>query len=315
MHVITDLDAVPGDVAPSAVTIGKFDGLHHGHLWLVEQLHAEARTRGLNPVVVTFDRHPLALLRPEIAPQPIVSLQQKLDLLERQGLRAVVVIPFTAAFAAVTPERFVRELLVARLGMRLLVVGRDFRFGAGGAGDVPLLQRLAPELGYEVVIVPDEPGPHGRRASSTWVRELLADGDVRAVAEVLGRPHVLSGEVVHGSKRGRELGFPTANLSPQLEGLIPADGVYAGWFHDGLSVYPAAISIGNNPTFDGVPQKQVEAHLIDQRLDLYGKHAQLAFVDRIRGMEKFAGIEELIATMQRDVAAARRILGIPGDEH
>lgn len=314
MRVITDLSAVPDDIAPTAITIGKFDGLHFGHLSLVSQLHAEARRRSLNPVVVTFDRHPASVFAPDTAPPPIVSMRQKLALLRRQGLEATVVVPFTPAFAALEPDAFVEHLLVERLGVRLLLVGADFRFGRGGAGDVEFLAANADRYGYELVVARDEHGPAGRRASSTWIRELLAAGDVATVAEMLGRAHVLEAEVVHGAKRGREIGFPTANLSPDIEGLVPGDGVYACWFHDGTSVFPAAISIGNNPTFEGVPQRQVEAYVIDETLDLYGRRVQIAFVDRIRSMHRFASVAELTRQLGADVAVARRMLGVAGAE-
>lgn len=311
MHVITDLSEIPAGVAPTAITIGKFDGLHFGHLWIVSRLHEEARARGLNPVVVTFDRHPATVVSPDTAPAPIVSLRQKLELLGRQGLAATVVVSFTAEFAALTPREFIERLLVDRLGVRLLLVGRDFRFGARGAGDVDYLRTHADEFGYELIVVDDEAGPDGRRASSTWVRDLLANGDVRTVTEVLGRPHLISGEVVHGAKRGREIGFPTANLSPDIEGLVPADGVYAGWFHVDGAVYPTAVSIGNNPTFEGVPQRQVEAFVLDATLDLYGKRVGIAFVERLRGMVSFEGIEALRAQIERDIERTRVLLGVP----
>lgn len=310
MHVITDLGEIPDDVAPTAITIGKFDGVHEGHVWIVSQLHEAARARGLNPVVVTFDRHPVSVLDPGAAPTPIVSQRQKLDLLSRQGMRATVVVPFTEEFAHRSPRDFVEHLLVERLGVKLLLVGQDFRFGRGGAGDVEFLRRHADEFGYELIVTRDERGPGGRRASSTWVRELLEAGDIRMVTEVLGRHHVLEGEVVHGAKRGREIGFPTANLSTSIDGYIPVDGVYAGWFDDGEAVYPTAISIGNNPTFEGVPQKQVEAYVLDAKLDLYGKRVRIGLVDRLRSMERFDGVEPLIAQLERDVEATRRILGV-----
>ena len=310
MHVITDLASVPADVRPSAVTIGKFDGLHFGHLELVRRLHESAGARALHPVVVTFDRHPASLVRPDSVPPEIVSTRQKLELLRRQGLTATCVLPFTPEFAALDPVEFVRRVLVEALGMRYLLVGRDFRFGVRGSGDVGLLERLAGEFGYDIEIADDEIGENGRRASSTWVREALAVGDVHTVTEVLGRHHVLTGTVVHGAKRGRELGYPTANLAPDVEGLIPADGVYAGWFSDGDTVYPTALSIGNNPTFEGVPQKQVEAHLLDADVDLYGRRVQIALVERIRAMEKFDGVEALLERIRLDVVETRRILGI-----
>lgn len=308
MHVITDLNDVPGDIAPSAVTIGKFDGLHFGHQWLISQLKTEARARGLKPVVVTFDRHPASVFAPQSAPPSIVSIEQKIELLREQDLAATVVLPFTREVAELSAHDFVQHLLVERLGVKLLVVGSDFRFGRGGAGNVEFLASHADEFGYELIVARDEEGPRGRRASSTWVRELLDEGDVRGVTEVLGRPHVLRGEVVHGAKRGREIGFPTANLSPQLEGFIPSDGVYAGWFSVDGARYPAAISIGNNPTFEGVPQRQVEAYVIGERLDLYGKRVEISFVERLRSMIRFEGIEPLKAQLAHDVDESLRVL-------
>lgn len=310
MHVITDLGKVPDRVAPTAITIGKFDGVHDGHAWVVSQLREAARARGLNPVVMTFDRHPASVLTPETAPAPIVSQRQKLELLQRQGLRATVVVPFTHEFAQRSPRDFVEHLLVERLGVELLLVGQDFRFGRGGAGDVDFLRAHADEFGYELIVTRDERGPGGRRASSTWVRELLDAGDIRLVTEVLGRHHVLEAEVVHGAKRGREIGFPTANLSTDIEGYIPADGVYAGWLDDGTAVYPTAISIGNNPTFEGVPQRQVEAYVLDTKIDLYGTRVRIGLAHRLRAMERFDSVEALIEQLDRDVDETRRVLGL-----
>ncbi|WP_424467172.1 bifunctional riboflavin kinase/FAD synthetase [Pseudoclavibacter helvolus] len=314
MRLFTDLAELPAEPAPSAVTVGKFDGVHRGHRWLLSRLVEEAASRGLEPAAVTFDRHPLSLITPSSEPEPITSLPQKIELLEETGLGSTLVLPFDDELAGMGPESFVRDLLVDALRMKLIVVGRDFRFGAKGAGDVALLRELSTTCGFEIVIADDEMAEDERshaerRASSTWVRELLSTGDVRAAAEVLGRNHVVRGEVVHGAKRGRELGFPTANLSPDLEGLIPADGVYAGWFRGGETSAPAAISIGNNPTFDGVPRKQVEAHLIGETVDLYGLIAEVEFVERIRGMEKFDSIDALKERMALDVDEAADTLG------
>ena len=314
MRLFTDLAELPAELAPSAVTVGKFDGVHRGHRWLLSRLVDEASSRGLEPVAVTFDRHPLSLITPGIEPEPITSLAQKIDLLGKTGLRSTIVLPFDDQLASMSAESFVRDLLVGALQMKLIVVGQDFRFGAKGEGDVVLLRELAAPHGFEIVIADDEMAEDERshaerRASSTWVRELLAAGNVRAAAEVLGHNHSVTGEVVHGAKRGRELGFPTANLSPELEGLIPADGVYAGWFRGGETSAPAAISIGNNPNFDGVPRKQVEAHLIGETVDLYGLVAEVEFVERIRGMEKFDSIAALKERMALDVDEAAETLG------
>jgi len=313
MHVLTDDRALPEELGRTAVTIGKFDGLHLGHACLVSFLRDEAAARGLGSVVVTFDRHPLALFDPAAAPAPICSVEQKLELLRRQRVDAALVVPFTREFSRQDPVDFIREVLVRRLRAALVIVGRDFRFGAGGAGDVACLEEHADEFGYEVLVADDEIGPDGLRASSTRVRQLLHDGDVAGAARVLGRHHVVRGEVVHGAKRGRELGFPTANLAPSSEGLVPADGVYAGWLVDGDRVLPSAISVGDNPTFEGVPQRQVEAYVIDETgLDLYGRVVEVVFVDRIRGMVRFEGIEALVERMRADVDEARTILARPG---
>lgn len=309
MRIITDLADVPAELGPTAITVGKFDGVHFGHVGLVSQLRRVAQERELVPVVVTFDRHPRSVVLPGTVPEPIVSLRQRIELLREEGVAVVAVLPFTSDFARLSPLAFIRDVLVGRFGMRCIVVGRDFRFGAGGAGDVELLRAHAGQLGYEVRVAEDEQGPSGRRVSSTWARQLLAAGDVAGAARVLGRLHEVSAEVVHGAKRGRQLGFPTANLAPDAEGFIPADGVYAGWLHDGERTWPAAISVGDNPTFQGVAPKQVEAHVIGERdLDLYGHVVRLAFVDRIRGMERFDGIEQLIERMHEDVRIARELL-------
>jgi riboflavin kinase/FMN adenylyltransferase len=192
-----------------------------------------------------------------------------------------------------------------------VLVGADFRFGSRGAGDVALLRALAAESGFEVIEIDDVASQGERRVSSTWIRELLTEGDVVAAAELLGESPSIRAEVVHGAQRGRTLGYPTANLSPQIEGFIPADGVYASWLVvDGVP-YGAAVSIGNNPTFEGVPEKQVEAHAFDQAFDLYGKTVEVRFVRFIRGMRKFSGADELAAQMGRDEADIRTILGLP----
>ncbi|WP_311476760.1 bifunctional riboflavin kinase/FAD synthetase [uncultured Gulosibacter sp.] len=306
MITIYEPDDFPATMRPAAVTIGKFDGVHRGHQTLLELVRRESDRRGLHAVVVTFDRHPLALFAPERCPAPILSPRQQLEQMAAFGVDATVVLPFTRELAKLSPEEFTERVLINQLETKLLIVGRDFRFGSGGAGDAELLQRMGRQRGFEVIIPDDIPGPTGRRASSTWLREALSAGDVELATQMLGRYHVVSGTVVHGAKRGRELGFPTANLDPAtVEGLIPADGVYAGWFRVGGKVYPTAVSVGNNPTFEGVPQRQVEAHLLDVDLDLYGESVDIAFVQRIRGMEKFPSLDALIERMSHDVAETR----------
>lgn len=308
MMIIHDPSELPEDVAGTALMIGKFDGVHRGHRELAARLQRAAVEHGLLSLAVTFDRHPLELFAPEHAPKPVCSLQEKLELLAEAGFEATLVMPFTRELAAVEAEAFLRDILVAALRARIILVGEDFKFGNQGRGDIDMLAAHADELGYELMVTADQAGPGGRRASSTWVRQLLDEGNVGACAEVLGREHILEGIVVHGAQRGRELGFPTANLSPDLEGYIPADGVYAGWLDDGERVYPAAISVGDNPTFEGVPAKQVEAHVIDETLDLYDRRVRVAFVERLRGMERFDGLPALIARMHQDVDEARELL-------
>ncbi|TXK17325.1 bifunctional riboflavin kinase/FAD synthetase [Homoserinibacter sp. GY 40078] len=311
------LDAVPAEFGPSAVTIGKFDGLHTGHRAVIGRLRSVAAERGLASVVVTFDRHPLSLLAPAFCPEPLVSNAQKRELLADAGVDATLMLTFDQSLADLDPADFVRRVLVDALGARVILAGGDFRFGRKGAGDVALLTALGAELGFEVVPIDDvragedRPDAAERRASSTWVREALESGRVAEAARVLGRLPQVRSVVIEGERRGRELGYPTANLDPdRLEGFLPADGVYAAWADvDGIR-YPAAVSIGNNPTFEGVPQHQAEAHLLDVDIDLYGRTLELAFVDFVRGMRKFDSLDELVAAIDDDALQARRILGI-----
>jgi riboflavin kinase/FMN adenylyltransferase len=299
---------VEASFGPSAVTIGKFDGVHSGHRAVIGRLVDGAREAGLVSTVVTFDRNPLAVVAPEHCPDSLVSLDQRLALLAETGVDATLVVRFDEAFAAVPAERFVTEYLVKSLHVQRVYVGSDFRFGARNAGDVSLLTRLGAEHGFTVELIDDVVGSAGERVSSTRIRELLAEGEIAEATRLLAHEPAVRGLVVHGAKRGRELGFPTANLSPESEGLIPADGIYAGWLIDHGTRHPAAISVGNNPTFEGVPQKQVEAHVIDETIDLYDHEVELVFVARIRGMVAFEGIEALTRQMTDDVRVARELL-------
>jgi len=308
VKVFRSIDEVPDGFGPSAVTIGKFDGVHSGHRAVIGRLREVAADRGLTAAVITFDRNPLELIAPEKCPASLVSNGQKLDLLAGTGIDATLMVAFDRALADLEPEEFVHRILVERLRAAEVLVGSDFRFGHRGAGDVRLLRELGEKYGFAVELIDDVRPEHGRRVSSTWIRELLADGDVAHAAELLGHIPTLRGVVVHGAARGRELGYPTANLSPESEGLIPADGVYAGWLTDGDETYPAAISVGNNPTFEGVPHKQVEAYVLDRELDLYGHCVEVSFVERIRGMVAYQGVEPLIAQIADDVEKARGIL-------
>ena len=311
MQVFRALDQIPPDFGPSAVAIGKFDGVHAGHRAVIETLAAVASARGLVSAVLTFDRNPLSLLRPEICPEPLVSNAQKLDLLKATGIDATVMVEFDHEFADLTPEEFARTILVDALHASIVLVGSDFRFGAKGSGSVDTLRDFGTAYGFEVSVVADVTGGDERRASSTWVRELLSEGAVAEAATLLGHVPSIRSHVVHGAKRGRELGYPTANLAPQIEGFVPRDGVYAAWLRVDGQRYGAAVSIGNNPTFDGVPDKQVEAHVLDQKLDLYDKTVELDFIEYIRPMNKFSGVEALVAQMGVDEERIRGILGYP----
>ena len=310
MQVFRGPGEVPDGFGPSAVTVGKFDGLHAGHRIVITDLLGVAGD-DLVPVVVTFDRNPLEVLRPEESPPPLVGEAQKLELLAGAGVGAALVLEFDEGLAAQEPEAFLDRVLLGPLAMRRILVGDDFRFGHRGRGDVAMLQRLAPGRGFEVV-VQAQVTEASRRISSTWIRELLAAGAIEEAAELLGRPPSVRGVVVHGAHRGRELGYPTANLAQESDGMIPADGVYAGRLTDRSAdphvAYPAAISVGSNPTFEGVPPKQVEAYVLDRSLDLYGHLVDIEFTHRIRGQIAYAGIEPLIAQMAVDVAQARSVL-------
>jgi riboflavin kinase/FMN adenylyltransferase len=313
LQVFEGLSAVPRSFGPSAVTIGKFDGVHPGHRAVIAELKSVAASDQLSATVVTFDRNPLSLLAPDKCPESLVSSAKKLELLERCGVDATLVLTFDRALSLQAPEEFVQTVLVDALRARVVFVGADFRFGVRGSGTVEMLDRLGREHGFEVRHIPEVAAraQESRRASSTWIRELLAEGDVATAAAQLGRLHSIRSTVVHGEQRGRELGYPTANLSPDLEGFIPRDGVYAAWATVLAGRFGAAVSIGNNPTFEGVPQKQVEAHLLDQKLDLYGQTIELEFVEYIRPMKKFETAEALASQMQVDETSIRAILSRP----
>lgn len=310
---LNDPGDLPADFAPCVVTIGNFDGVHRGHDAVLTRLRAEASARGAKSVAVTFDPHPLAVLFPERAPEMLTGLKDRLYLLEQRGLDAVVVMPFTKELAAQTPREFVEQTFVHALHATCIVVGRDTRFGVKNSGDVDTLRELGRKFGFDVIAL-DDVGP-GVRWSSSQVRELLGRGAVDKAQDVLGRPHCVVGEVVKGYQRGRELGFPTANLAQDSEGVIPADGVYAGWLvrrelpsDDPERRLPAAISVGTNPTFD-IPVRTVEAYVLDRTdLDLYGEIVAIEFAQHLRGNVKFDSIDALIVQMTADVDQARELL-------
>jgi len=317
MQYYEDVDDVAEGFGPSAVTIGKFDGVHVGHRAVIAHLERAARQHGLVSTVVTFDRHPLSIIDPGKVPPALTSIAQRRELLDDVGVDATLLLRFDAELQSWTPETFVSRILVETLHAQLVFVGSDFRFGAKGAGDVALLRTLGAQHGFSVELIDDvdlvdDVRPDGeRRVSSTWIRELLGEGRVAEAARLLGREHAVRSVVVHGNQRGRAMGYPTANLDPSCEGFVPADGVYAARvLHDG-TVYPAAVSVGNNPTFEGVPAKQIEAHLLDVDIDLYGETISVLFVSYVRGMVKFSSMDELAAQMRQDDRDIRTLLGLP----
>jgi riboflavin kinase / FMN adenylyltransferase len=306
------LQDVPDGWGRSVVTIGVFDGVHRGHQRVVGRAVEAAAHLGLPVVVITFDPHPDEVVRPGSHPPFLSTTRRRAELLAGLGADAVCVLPFTPEFSRLGPDEFVRVVLVDRLHAARVVVGEDFRFGHRAAGDVALLAELGEKYDFvaeaEPLLTDD-----GVRISSTAIREQLAAGDVAAAARDLGRPHRVEGVVVRGQQRGRGLGFPTANLETLPHTAIPADGVYAGWLvalgtgGQEQERWPAAISVGTNPTFDG-RERIVEAYALDRDdLDLYGVHVAVDFVARLRGMIKFDSVADLVEQMRRDVDAARAV--------
>jgi riboflavin kinase/FMN adenylyltransferase len=314
VHRWTDPSETPDSLRPCVVTLGNFDGVHRGHLAVIDQLKRVAASHGLPAVAVTFDPHPLAVLRPDAAPELLTPGPLRDDLLRDAGLDGLLVLDFTTEFAQQSPEDFVRETFVRGLNIAAVVVGVDARFGYRNSGDVSTLQDLGQRFGFEVFAIDDVGGE--TRWSSTTVRQHLRAGEVGEAAAILGRPHRVVGTVVHGHHRGRELGYPTANLGADSLGLVPAEGVYAGWLTrldlpEGAPdrTMPAAISIGTNPTFETDDRRTVEAYVLDRTdLELYGEQVMVEFVEHIRPTLKFEGIEPLLAAMAQDVAQCRTIL-------
>jgi riboflavin kinase/FMN adenylyltransferase len=317
VRVWRSCDAVPADLGRTVVTIGNFDGVHLGHQHVVRRAREVAEELGLTHVVaVTFDPHPIAVLRPEHAPLTLTTVETRVDLLDEAGVDDVLVVPFSREIAGWSPERFVDEILVGSLHAQAVVVGANFRFGYRAAGDVALLRELGETRDFVTEGIALDGGP--QVWSSTYVRNCLSAGDVEGAAEALGRPFTVRGEVVRGDRRGRELGYPTANVPTTGMIAAPADGVYAGWLrrldgdHEPL---PAAISVGTNPTFEGERERRVESHVIavppGDDLELYGVPVEVSFVARLRGMRRFDSVDELVETMADDVRRAREVLSTP----
>ena len=309
MRIWRSLDDVPADLGRTVVVIGNFDGVHLGHQHVVRRAREIADREGLRVVAATFDPHPMAVLRPEHAPLTLTDIDHRCLLLEEAGVDDVYLIPFSREIAAWTPEEFIDRVVVDGLHAAHVVVGANFRFGARASGDVSTLVEAGREKGFEVEGIALDGGP--QVWSSTYIRTCLAAGDVEGAAEALGRPFSVVGHVARGDLRGRELGYPTANV-PTRDTAAPADGVYAGWLRvlqAGAEPLPAAISVGTNPTFDGVRERRVEAYVLDRTdLDLYDKPVEISFVSRIRGMVRFDGVEALVEEMGRDVERTRELL-------
>jgi riboflavin kinase/FMN adenylyltransferase len=295
------------NLGPTAVTIGKFDGVHRGHQALIAELIAASTEHELTTVLVTFDRHPDALLNPTKLKWPLIGPGQKAQLVSAAGVEVMVTLTFDERLAKQSAEDFIQETLVDVLGAKLVIVGEDFRFGAGGAGDVSMLHDLGQQLGFEVRVIPSATEA-GVKGSTAAIRDFLDAGDVVKAAKLLGRVHTNVGVIEHGLKIGRTIGCPTANLSRDAEGYLPLDGVYAGWLiADGVR-YPAAHSVGINETFQAVP-RLVESHVLDRKdLDLYDKVVTLEYVDFIRPSAKFDGVDSLIEEINRDLDKIRNIL-------
>ena len=313
-------DAIVTPDGGTSVALGVFDGLHTGHRKLVERAVDSARELGASPILVTFDPHPVEVVRPGTHPLVLTPLDRRAELAGEFGVEAVFALPFDREMASWDPDEFVDRVLVSGLNCRAVTVGGNFTFGRRAAGTPDTLRELGHERGIEVNVM-DLMESDGETVSSTRIRRLLAESDVAGAAELLGRPHRVCGPVVHGAGRGgRELGYPTANLNLTDNTAVPADGVYAGWFTivddgpvDGSIVpghrYAAAVSVGTNPTF-GDAARSVEAFVLDEVADLYGRIATVDFVDHVRSMEKFASVDELLVAMGRDVDQARALLGI-----
>jgi riboflavin kinase/FMN adenylyltransferase len=310
VQVITDLGDCEQSSA-SVATIGAYDGVHVGHRAILAHVRAIAAELDGSSAVVTFDRHPATVVRPDSAPRLLTDLDQKLDLLAATGVDRCVVVPFDEERARQSAEGFVEEVLVDCLGAEVVVVGHDFHFGHRRRGNVELLRRMGAELGFEVRdvrLVAEEGGV--APVSSTRIRALLSGGEVEAAARLLGRDHEVRGTVVRGDARGHELGYPTANVAVPPDILLPAEGIYAGWYErPGGEVHAAAISLGRRPTYyPDAAAPVLEAHLLDFTGELYGEPARLRFVARLRGEERFESGAELVAQMARDVEAARMAL-------
>ncbi|MCP5057954.1 MAG: bifunctional riboflavin kinase/FAD synthetase [bacterium] len=314
MRVVRGSENVGDPLVGSALTVGNFDGLHLGHRAIMDTVIDRAGSLGGPAVVYTFEPHPRKVLRPDQAPRLLTTLEQKLELLEAQGVDVVIVEPFTLEFARLPAERFVRGILHERIGPREVYVGYDFHYGRDREGSMRTLTELGPRLGFAVTIIP-EVTVRDLDVNSTRIRGLLEEGKVEDAALLLDRPYAARGRVVEGDRRGRSIGFPTLNLDPESE-ILPASGVYAGHvsFLDGGEpaagkVYPAVVNVGRRPTFKDDDPVLAEAHVLDFDTDVYGRRIDLSFEHFLRGEEKFPDVDALRAQIGRDAEAARERLG------
>jgi riboflavin kinase/FMN adenylyltransferase len=308
MKVFTSSEAASGELRKTAVAIGNFDGVHRGHQALFE--HARKLGDGGPVVALTFWPHPARFFNPDLAPPLITTQQQKLDQMAAWGLDAVVVERFDRDFAALPPERFVREILVERLDARHVVVGHGFRFGKAKAGNVATLEEVGSQHGMTAVAL-NTVRVSSITASSTKIREFLLMGRVGGASLLLGRDYQVEGEVVAGKRRGRTIGIPTANVASENE-IVPKRGVYAGWARlPGDETHKAVINIGTNPTFEKAAVMTIEAHLLDFSGDLYGQRIAVFFTQRLRDERRFSSVDELVEAIQADIADARLLLRQP----
>lgn len=314
MTVWRGLEEVPSRPRTVA-TIGNFDGVHRGHQKLARTCVDRAREREAIALAITFYPHPVQVHAPEKDLRLITTLEDRLDALAGYGIDATLVLEYNEKLYEQSPREFI-ENLVKTFDVMGIVVGEDVKFGKDNSGDIGTLTSLGEEFGFEVFALPDIESAEGKRWSSSWIRELLDEGDVREAARVLGRPHRIRGIVQHGAKRGREMGFPTANLDERSDGVIPADGVYAGWLIRRVEgqpagvFMPAAISVGTNPQFDG-EIRTVEAHVLGRSdLNLYGEEVAISFIERLRDMKSFESVDALLEQMDDDIRDAASILGV-----
>jgi riboflavin kinase/FMN adenylyltransferase len=306
IQIVRHLDDPGLSLSASVVTLGNFDGIHLGHQALIGGAVAEAKKLTIPSVVLTFEPHPLKVLAPERAPQMLLAHKDKIHLLQALGVDVVVIQSFDLSFARLSADEFVRSILVNRLKAKKIWVGRDLRFGQGRKGSVADLERWGSELGFSVATV-DAILVNGERVSSSRIRQLVTDGHVDAVEPMLGRFHFVSGRVVDGHRRGRDLGFPTANISTRTE-VLPLDGIYATLFHLGARRLLSVSSVGVNPTFGDGP-RTVESYILNFSDDIYGEAVQLSFVRRIRNEMKFASVDALVAQIRQDVSRGKEIFG------